>query len=47
MFKKKKKKKKKKITLESSFFISPAAGRTAIEIVHFTTLVECAETGII
>ena len=35
------------ITLELSFFASPAAGKAAIEIVHFTIFVERAEIGII
>ena len=35
------------ITLEFSFFASPAAGKTAIEIVHFTTFVERATIEII
>ena len=39
--------KKKMITLGFSLFASPAAGKTAMETVHFTTLVECAEIGII
>ena len=43
-------KKKKKITLKLSFFVSPAVGKTAIEIVHNFTqkfFVERAEIGII
>ena len=38
---------KKVITLEFNLFTSPAAGKTAIEIVLFTTFVERAAIGVI
>ena len=39
--------KKKMMTLKLSFFVSPAAEKTAIAIVYSTTFVERVEIGII
>ena len=38
---------KKMITLGFSFFCIACSWKTAMETVHFTTFVECAEIGII